>query len=92
MAWYARVTAQIWPQGDAPAFHAPDGDQLVNALFELQALPRSLRPLIASTWLDGLPTQPSGGPQLHPSAAEALRIACRLIEAPLPAALEAIFI
>jgi hypothetical protein len=92
MAWYARVTARIWPQGDAPAFHAPDGDQLVNALFELQALPRSLRPLIASTWLDCLPTQPSGDPQLHPSAAEALRIACRLIEVPLPAALEAIFI
>jgi hypothetical protein len=94
LAWYHQVIAQIWPQplSRPAAFQTPDVDQLVNALFELQALSKDLRPLIISTWLDCLPKKSTGEPELNPNAAEALRIACRLLDAPLPAAIEAAFI
>ncbi len=98
LAWYHQVMAQIWPHplSRPSTFQAPDVDQLVNALFELQALSKHLRPLIVRSWLDCLPKRSVAGradePDLSPEAAEALRIACRLIDTPLPETLEAAFI
>ena len=56
----------------------------------LQALPWMLQPVLVRRWVDAAVVLSPPG-LLHPDAAEALRIAARLLDSPLPPALAACF-
>ncbi len=82
-AWYVSVM-QPWLAGEAlPPCEAPDGDGLVHALQELQSLPWMLRPVLVRTWTDAALRHKPPGP-LPNDACDALRLAARLIDTPLP--------
>jgi hypothetical protein len=64
---------------------------LVSALHDVQALPWMLRPVLVRRWVDAaVALSPAG--QLGAPAAEALRIAARLLDCPLPPAVAACFV
>ena len=82
--WYAAVLAH-WPyhQPMLPPREPPDADATGRALRVVQSLPWMLRPVLVRLWHDtalGF----SGGPSLHPEAADALRLSCALLDSPLP--------
>ncbi len=82
-AWYGAVMAP-WLAGEAlPAPGAPDGGELVEALGDVQKLPWMLKPVLVRAWLDAALAR-AGGVPLSPEAADALRIASRLLDSPVP--------
>lgn len=94
-AWYADVIQALW--GDAPSpppCQPPDADGLGRCLHQVQELAWMRRPLLARVWVDA--AMPAWSPRsdatdpLH--GAEALRIACSLLDTPLPPALARRFI
>lgn len=86
--WYAAVMAEVWGTASpAPACHVPDGTELVHALHTLQGLGWMHRPLLARAWTEALPPA-----ALSLTGAEALRIACHLLDTPLPPALQRPFL
>ena len=82
--WYAAVLAH-WPyhQPLLPARERPDADATGRALRVVQALPWMLRPVLVRLWHEAALAL-SGGPSLHPEAADALRLSCVLLDSPLP--------
>jgi len=87
--WWREVM-QRWPDAGASR-DMPDANALVAALHDVQALPWMLRPVLVRCWVDAaVALSPVG--QLGAPAAEALRIAARLLDCPLPPAVAACFV
>jgi len=82
--WYDTVTA-AWNDrpGGAPRRAGHDIDATLRALRTLQTLPWLLRPVLARRWFDAARSL-TDGPILHPVAADALRLACVLLDSPVP--------
>ncbi len=81
--WYMTVM-QPWLTGsNLPPCDPPDADGLVTALMDVQELPWMLKPVVARAWVDAALTRKAAG-TLVPEAADALRLACRLLDSPLP--------
>jgi len=87
--WWREVM-QPWPDVGATR-DMPDTDALVAALRDVQALPWMLRPILVRRWVDAaVHLSPAG--KLSAAAADALRIAARLLDCPLPPALAGRFV
>jgi hypothetical protein len=87
--WWREVM-QPWPDAGATR-DMPDANALVSALHDVQALPWMLRPVLVRRWVDAaIALSPAG--RLGAPAAEALRIAARLLDSPLPPAVAACFV
>lgn len=87
-AWYDGVTAP-WsdrPGGVPPRASGQDVDASLRALRVLQGLPWMQRPILVRTWFDSARVL-TDGPTLHHDAADALRLACVLLDSPVPAEL-----
>jgi hypothetical protein len=82
-AWYAAVMAPWQHRADVPACVAPSVDALVVALQGLRALPWLQRPVVVRGWV-GAAVQHSRHGRLDDTAADALRLSCRLLDCPLP--------
>ena len=95
-AWYDTVMRGVWgAEAVAPTCHVPDVDSLGRALQALQALGWMHRPVLARLWTDAASTRP--GLLVHadehlPLAAEALWLACSLLDTPRPPALSCHFV
>ncbi|HEU5297595.1 MAG TPA: hypothetical protein VFU71_22650 [Burkholderiaceae bacterium] len=87
--WW-RDVMQPWPDAGATR-DMPDANALVSALHDVQALPWMLRPVLVRRWVDTAVTLSPAG-RLGATAAEALRIAARLLDCPLPPAVARCFI
>jgi hypothetical protein len=87
--WWHAVMAP-WPDADVK-HKLPDTDTLVNALQGVQTLAWMLRPVLVRRWVDAAGVLSPAG-TLHPASADALRIAARLLESPLPPALASCFV
>ncbi len=81
--WYDSVTAPWADRFEAPAREPQDIDATLRALREIQALPWLLRPVLVRCWFDAARVL-TEGPQLHPAAADALRLTCTLLDSPVP--------
>ncbi len=82
-AWYVIAIAPWAERLELPPRERHDIDSTLRALRVLQALPWLLRPVLVRCWFDaarGL----TDGPMLHPVAADALRLTCKLLDCPLP--------
>lgn len=87
--WWREVM-QPWPDAGVTR-DMPDANALVTALHDVQALPWMLRPVLVRRWVDAaVALSPAG--RLGAPAAEALRIAARLLDCPLPPAVAACFV
>lgn len=81
--WY-RLVLNPWLKGHAlPTCLPPDADGLVHALHDVQSLPWMLKPVLVRAWLDTA-LQHKNANALYPEAADALRLACTLLDSPLP--------
>lgn len=91
--WCDAVLQAVWGRApNPPACHVPDGHDLVLSLQALQSLGWMHRPVLARTWVDlAHDTRRTGGVTLDLAGAEALRIACGLLDTPVPPALESHF-
>jgi hypothetical protein len=83
--WYEGVCERCLAPSRRPACVPPDADAMLRALRQLQGLPWMLRPVLARAWVDVVMEE--GIAALEQTAADALRLSCRLIESPLPPAL-----
>ena len=81
--WYDSVTSPWIDHADVPARQGYDIDAALRALRELQAMPWLLRPMLVRSWFDAARAL-TDGPQLHPDAADALRLSCVLLDSPAP--------
>lgn len=94
--WHDTVIASVWgPHAEPPRCQVPDNDQLVRAWQTLQALDWMIRPVLARLWTDAAATRP--GLLCHaddalPVAAQALWLACALLDTPLPPVLASHFL
>jgi hypothetical protein len=87
--WWQQVM-QPWPDAGATR-DMPDANALVSALHDVQALAWMLRPVLVRRWVEAaVALSPAG--QLGAPAAEALRIAARLLDCPLPPAVATCFV
>lgn len=89
--WYARVTLPWHDRRDrhGQPFQIPpredgrDIDASLRALRALQGLPWMMRPVLVRSWYDAA-RELTEGPLLHEEAADALRLACVLLDSPVP--------
>ncbi|WP_293999988.1 hypothetical protein [Sphaerotilus sp.] len=94
--WHDTVVRGVWGTATpSPTCHVPDVDSLGRALQTLQTLGWMHRPVLARLWTDAAATRP--GLLLHagdtlPVAAEALWLACALLDTPLPPTLACHFL
>jgi hypothetical protein len=94
--WHDTVVRGVW-SADAhlPTCQVPDVDSLGRALQALRAMGWMHRPVLARLWIDAATVRPGllvrTGEGL-PVAAEALWLACALLDTPLPPALACHFI
>jgi hypothetical protein len=87
--WWRAVMAP-WASAGTQR-RVPDSGELVAALQGVQTVPWMLRPAIVKRWLDAaLVLSPPD--RLHPAAADALRMAVRLLDTPLPPTLARNFV
>ena len=95
-AWYDTVMRGVWGTAvHPPTCQVPDVDTLGRALHTLRELGWMHRPVLARQWTDAAQTHP--GLIVHadeplPAAAEALWLACALLDTPQPPALACHFI
>lgn len=82
--WYDTVTA-AWSDRPiaAPRREGHDIDATLRALRTLQTLPWLLRPVLVRRWFDAARAL-TDGQVLHDDAADALRLACVLLDSPVP--------
>lgn len=81
--WYDSVTSPWIDHAEVPARQGYDIDAALRALRELQAMPWLLRPMLVRSWFDAARAL-TDGPQLHPDAADTLRLSCVLLDSPAP--------
>jgi hypothetical protein len=84
--WYIGVVKRCNTRDRQPPCNPPDADGMVRALRQLQELPWMLRPLLVRTWVE-VALLAGADTRLHETAADALRLSCRLLESPMPPAL-----
>lgn len=82
-AWYAEAMGRFLPREMVPPCQPPDGDGLVHALEEVEALPWMLRPVLVRAWVDAA-VATSLRARLPAGAADALRLIADLLDSPLP--------
>lgn len=88
--WYGLVMARWEPRVPVAPRGRPDSDAMLRALRGVQALPWMLRPVLARAWFDAANEVVEGNP-LHIEAADALRLACALLDCPMPAELSQLY-
>lgn len=81
--WYLAVMFRWQAAADVPAWRPPDIDTMVHALGSLERLSWIERPLLVRCWVEEALAH-SSGEWLAPAAADALRLACTLLDSPLP--------
>lgn len=81
--WYLSVMFHWQPPAEVPAWRPPDADTLVHALAALERLSWVERPILVRCWVREAIAH-SSGEWLAPAAADALRLACTLLDCPLP--------
>lgn len=81
--WYDSVIAPWRERFTLPPRERHDIDATLRALRVLQTLPWLLRPVLVRTWFNAAQVL-TEGPALHPSAADALRLTCVLLDSPVP--------
>lgn len=95
-AWYGTVVRSVWSADThPPTCQVPDVDGLGRALQALHALGWMHRPVLARLWIDAATVRPGllvRPDDALPVAAEALWLACALLDTPLPPALACHFI
>lgn len=94
-AWYHDVVTVLWGTApDPPPCQPPDVDGLGRSLQTLAELAWMRRPLLARTWTDAaLPFwQRRGSRTDRLVGAEALRMACALLDTPVPPMLGRLFV
>lgn len=84
--WHALALQLLEPDAPLPAWQMPADAELEAALQALSALPPLQRPRLAKAWLQAAQRQ-RGGALPDGEAAEALWLACRLLDTPAPPAL-----
>jgi hypothetical protein len=76
VAWHRAVMTELWGD-DVPACRLPDGDQLAQALAQVQELSWMQRPQLARTWVEAAfvlarrraGNRPAASPAFNPTAA-----------------------
>jgi len=81
--WYDSVIAPWYERFELPPRERHDIDATLRALRVLQSMPWLLRPVLVRSWYDAARVL-TDGPVLHPVAADALRLTCRLLDSPVP--------
>jgi hypothetical protein len=81
--WYDSVTASWQGRLELPSRRGHDIDLSMRALRVLQLLPWLLRPVLVRGWYDAARVLTEGS-ALHAEAADALRLACVLLDSPVP--------
>ena len=81
--WYLAVMFRWQAAAEVPAWRAPDVDAMVHALGTLERLGWVERPLLVRCWVEEALAR-SSSEWLAPAAADALRLACTLLDSPLP--------
>ncbi|MEO7152934.1 MAG: hypothetical protein ABIX46_14655 [Burkholderiaceae bacterium] len=81
--WYLAVMFGWQALADVPSYRAPDADPMVRALATLERLSWLERPMLVRSWV-GEALAHSSTDWLAPVAADALRIACTLLDCPMP--------
>lgn len=84
--WYRIVMSRWEPRVAAPPRELPDGDPMLRALRDIQTLPWMLKPVLVRAWHDAMVEIAGDGPP-NPTAADSLRLACGLLDCPVPPAL-----
>jgi len=82
--WYAAALVACLPEERRPALAPPDGDAMLRALRLVQGLSWMLRPVLVRAWVDAAFARSTPPAR---DASDALRLACRLLESPMPPAL-----
>lgn len=81
--WYSQAM-EPWQGGSAlPGCDPPSGEVAIRALATLQTLALMQRPLLVRGWVAAA-VKLSPGYALAPSAADALRLTCGLLDTPMP--------
>ena len=88
--WYQLVMARWEPRVPVAPRGRPDSDAMLRALRGVQALPWMLRPVLARVWFDAA-HEVVEGDALHIGAADALRLACALLDCPMPVELSQLY-
>jgi hypothetical protein len=81
--WYDSVIAPWHERFQLPPRERHDIDASLRALRVLQAMPWLLRPVLVRSWYDAARVL-TDGPVLDPTAADALRLTCSLLDSPVP--------
>ena len=82
-SWYDSVIEPWRERMALPPRERHDIDGTLRALRVLQALPWMLRPVLVRLWFETARSLTEGS-MLHPQAADALRLSCRLLDSPVP--------
>ena len=89
--WYLAVMFRWQAPAEVPPWRAPDTDAMVRALAALERLTWIERPLLVRSWV-GEALGHSASDWLAPASADALRLACVLLDAPIPTELARHFV
>ncbi|MEO6410237.1 MAG: hypothetical protein ABIO45_15995 [Burkholderiaceae bacterium] len=89
--WYLAVMFRWQAPAEVPPWRPPDADAMVRALATLERLSWTERPLLVRSWV-GEALAHSASEWLAPASADALRLACNLLDAPMPPELARHFI
>ena len=89
--WYLAVMFRWQAPAEVAPWRTPDADAMVRALATLERLSWTERPLLVRSWV-GEALAHSASDWLAPASADALRLACVLLDAPMPAELARHFV
>ena len=81
--WYEAVLNQWQPYADPPPYEVPDSENVFESLARLQTLSWMQRPVVIRNWTTTA-LRSNGGVRLGDATADALRLTCMLLDAPLP--------
>ncbi|MEO5845837.1 MAG: hypothetical protein ABIQ33_13455 [Caldimonas sp.] len=81
--WYDIVMATWLPFAEIPECRPPNAEAMVEALTRMQTLSWMQRPVIVRNWVTAAISR-SRGRRLADLSADALRLACGLLDSPLP--------
>ena len=90
-AWYEGVMVTWQPFGSPPEWKPPPSSDMVESLHRLQRLSWMQRPGVVRNWVTTAVRMSTGG-RLDGQAADALRLACGLLDCPLPPELAAHYV
>lgn len=81
--WYLTVMARWEPRVPIAPRGRPDSDAMLRSLRGVQALPWMQRPVLARAWYDAA-AEVLEGDALPIESADAMRLACTLLDCPMP--------